>query len=173
MTKGLSRSLSRGAPQRQPILKQTIKVSDLEVSVTATGAAVGFGTVVAANLPQGNILFLGAVAYMQFAGSGSDANLTATWTGNFSLGTAPTADVTLSGAEVDIIPSTAIGAATAEVSPIVRGTNATQAIFDNTNGSLEVNLNVLIAAADITDDETVVLTASGEIHLSFVMLGDD
>ena len=172
MGKGLPRSLARGAPQRQEIIRQVVNINH-SVAVTATGAAVGFGTSVIGDLPEGNILFLGAVGYVQLSGSGSDANLDATWDGDFSVGTAPTADVTLSGAEVDILPSTALGAATAEVSPRVRAVNATQAMLDNTDGSLELNLNVLIDAANIVDGATVNLTARGTLQLAYVVMLDD
>lgn len=172
MGKGLPRSLARGAPQRQDIIRQVVNINH-SVAVTATGAAVGFGTSVIGDLPEGNILFLGAVGYVQLSGSGSDANLDATWDGDFSVGTAPTADVTLSGAEVDILGSTALGAATAEVSPRVRAVNATQAMLDNTDGSLELNLNVLIDAANIVDGSTVNLTARGTLQLVYVVMLDD
>jgi hypothetical protein len=172
MGKGLPRSMSRGAAQRQDIVKQVVNFTTA-VSVTATGAAVGFGTAVIGDLPEGNILFFGAVAYVQFSGTGSDANLDAAWDGDFSIGTGPTADVTLSGAEIDIIPSTALGAATAEVSPRVRAINATQTIFDNTDGSLELNLNVLIDAANIVDGATVPLIARGTLQLAYVVMLDD
>jgi len=172
MGKGLPRSMSRGAPQRQIMKKHTININH-SVTVSATGAAVGFGTSMIGDLPEGNILFLGAVGYLQLSGSGSDANLDATWDGDFSVGTAPTADVTLSGAEIDILPSTALGAATAEVSPRARSVNATQAIFDNTDGSLELNLNVLVDAANIGDGATVVLTARGTLQLAYAVMLDD
>lgn len=172
MGKGLPRSLGRGAAQRQDIVRQVVNINQT-VAVTAAGAAVGFGAAVIGELPEGNILFLGAVGYVQLSGSGSDANLDATWDGDFSVGTAPTADVTLSGAEIDILPSTALGAATAEVSPRVRAVNATQAIFDNTDGSLELNLNVLIDAINIVDGSTVNLTARGTLQLAYVVMLDD
>ena len=172
MGKGLPRSMSRGAPQRQEIVRQVVKINHA-VAVTATGAAVGFGASVIGDLPEGNILFLGAVGYLQLSGSGSDANLDATWDGDFSVGTAPTVDVILSGADADIIASTALGAATAEVSPRVRAVNATQAMFDNTDGSLELNLSVLIDAANIVDGATVNLTARGTLQLAYVVMLDD
>jgi hypothetical protein len=172
MGKGLPRSMSRGSAARRDVIKQNF-VIDGSVTVSATGSAVGFGTSVIGDLPEGNILLLGAVAYLQLSGSGSDDNLTATWDGDFSIGTAPTADVTLSGAEIDIIASTSLGAATAEVSPRVRAVNATQAILDNTDGSLELNLNVLVDAATITDDQSVILTASGILQLAYIVMLDD
>lgn len=172
MGKGLPRSMSRGAAQRQDVVKQTVKINHA-VSVSSTGAAVGFGSAVIGDLPEGNILFLGAVGYVQLSGSGADVNLDATWDGDYSIGTAPTADVTLSAAEIDILPSTALGAATAEVSPRVRAANATQAMFDNTDGSLELNLNVLVDAANIGDGATVALTARGTLQLAYIVLLDD
>jgi len=172
MGKGLPRSLSRGAAQQQDIIKQNFNIRGT-VAVTATGAAVGWGTAVIGDLPEGNILLLGAVAYVQLAGSGTDPNLDAAWDGDFSIGTAPTADVTLSGAEVDIIASTATGPATAELSPRVRAVNATQVIFDNTDGSLELNLNVLIDAVNIVDGATVNLTTSGVLQLAYIVMLDD
>jgi len=172
--KGLIRSLTRGGTLvKQNVTRQVIKVEDLTVTVSATGAAVGFGTVVAGDVPEGNILFLGATGYLKFDGSGSDANLTADWEGDFSVGTTPTADVTLDGTDVNILPSTALAAATAEIGVRTRAANATSAVLDNTDGSLEVNINVLIDAADITDDQSVDLTVNGEINLAYIVLGDD
>lgn len=173
MTKGLPRSMSRGPAQVQEIIKQTLRLDRITVSVTATGAAVGFGTVVVGDMPEGNILLLGVVAYVRASGTGSDANLDATWDGDFSIGTAPTADVTLSGAEIDLIASTAFGPATAEVSPLVRAVNATQAILDNTDAAMEINMNVLIDAANIVDGATCVLTLSGFVQLAYIVMLDD
>lgn len=172
MSKGLPRSMSRGQPQAQEVVKQTIEINKT-LDVTATTTAVGFGTTVIGDLPAGNILLLGAVIYLQLSGSGSDADLAATWDGDFSVGTTATADVTLSGTDVDIIASSALGAATAEVSPRIRAVNVTQAMLDNTDGSMELNLNVLIDAANIVDDSTVTLTAVGILQLLYSVMLDD
>lgn len=172
MGKGLPRSMSRGEGIKQEIIKKVISINTT-VTVTATSTAVGFGTAVIGDFEEGNVLLLGAVSNLAFAGSGSDANLTADWEGDYAIGSAPTADVTLSGAEVDIIPSTAIGAATAEVIAATRGANATQVMLNNTDGSLEINLNLLIDAADITDDESVDITVTGELYIAYIILGDD
>lgn len=170
MTKGLARSLGRN-PVAAPVVKQVIPFNALAVAVAAVSTAVGFGTAIVGDLPEGNILLLGAVAYVQVTAGGTNA--TATFDGDFSIGSAPTADVTLSGSEVDIIASSALGAATARVSPLVRATNATQVILDNTDGSLELNLNLLIDAANITDDTSVPCTVSGFLVLVYSVMGDD
>lgn len=174
MGKGLSRSMSRGATQRQEIIKQVFTVEDLAISVTGgASTAAGFGTVVIGDLPEGNILFLGAVAYFQFSGSGSDAAIAADWEGDYSVGSTATADATLSGTDVDIIGSTTLAAATAEVSPRTRGTGETQVILDNTDGSLELNLNLITDDNDVTDSTTVSMTVDGELHIAYIILGDD
>lgn len=172
MTKGLPRSLKRASGLVAPIKKDTILVGSA-VSVTAAGAAVGFGAAVIGDFPQGNILVLGSVANFAFAGPTS-GNLVDTWNGDFSLGTTPTADVTLSGTEVNLLASSAIGPATAEVFAKARYAGVvTPALYDNTDGSLEINLNLLVDAADITDGATVAITVTGEYYITYIVLGDD
>jgi hypothetical protein len=169
MSKGMPRSLARSNPQQQPIRRQRVKLNDLAIRTTGA-SGVGFGTAVIGDLPAGNILFLGAAAYMQF--TKTDAGTIATFDGNYSVGSAPTADNALSGAEVDIIPSTALGAATAGLSPNVRGVNATQVMLDNTDGSLELNLNLLLADASVSADDQD-FTVDGILDLVYVVMLDD
>lgn len=173
MGKGLPRSLSRGDLARQEIVKQIIKVEDLPLTVDgATG--VGFGSAIAGGLAQGNLLFMGAVAYLTFSGPTS-GDLGDTWSGDYGVGTTPAGDATISDGDVDIIQSTAVGPAVAEVSPRTRGTHLpadTGEIRDNTDGSLEVNINLLVDDADIGADG-IAMTVSGEIHIMYSVLGDD
>jgi len=170
MSKGLKRSLARGGVQA-PIVKQNIPVRNLTVNV-ADGAP-GFGTAVIAALPQGNLLYLGAVSYLQFVTT--DADVTATFGGDYSIGTVPTANNSLGDAgDADIIPSTPMGAATAKVSPIIRGASTDAlggGIIDNTDGSLELNLNVLIDDAAISG--AAPFTVNGVVSIAFIVLGDD
>lgn len=164
--KGLPRSLAKanlGISRNIPVRNLAIRTSG------ATG--VGFGTAVVTDLPEGNILLLGAVAYLQF--TKLDAGTTATFDGDYALGTAPTADADFGDTgEANIIPSTALGAATAGLSPIARGENATQVILDNTDGSLELNLNLLIDDASVSADDQD-FTVSGVVTLAYIVLGDD
>ncbi len=173
MGKGLPRSLSRGPLNRQEIVKQTIGIN---TTVTVDGASgVGVGTVVIGDLPEGNILLLGAVAYLTFTGPTS-ADLADDWEGDYGIGTTPADDATITGADVNIIPSTAIAAATAEASPTTRGVQADGAfcgvVLDNTDGSLELNLSLLIDDADIGADG-IDVTAVGQLYLIYSVLGDD
>lgn len=168
MGKGLPRSTGRGTPGSQEIVKLTISVSTTITLAGATG--VGFGTAVLSGLPEGNLLILGAVANMTFTGPAS--GITTTWNGDFSIGSAPTADATLNGAEVDIVPSTAVGPAVALVSPVTRGVNATQVMLDNTAADLELNLQLIVDDADISADD-VIVTVVGQVYLALIVLGDD
>lgn len=172
MTKGLPRSRRNAAPANVAVKKQAIVMN--AVPFTTTGATgVGWGTVVVGDLPQGNILLLGAVGYFQL--TSAHASVGATFNATVSLGSAPTADATLNGAEVDILASAALGAATAKVSPLGRLASSASiggVVLDNTDDSLELNLNVTIPDADISADG-VTFTVSGVIHLAYSVLGDD
>lgn len=170
--KGLPRSRGRGKQGLVPISKMLIPIRNKIINITDPGAAVAWDTEVIGDFPEGNILFLGAIAYLQY--SSAAAGISATFDGDFSIGTAPTADSTLSGAEVDIIPSTAFGAATAKVSPMIRGVSAVAVagtIYDNTDGSLELNLNTLIDDTGIS--ATSDMTINGFFQMLYTVLGDD
>jgi hypothetical protein len=174
MTKGLPRSLSRGPLQLQPIVKQTIVVRDLALSVTATATAIGFGSAVLSGLPEGNILLLGAVSYLQFSGPGTSSDLTDTFAADYGIGTTPADDATITATDVDIIQSTAISPSNDEISALTKGTHATSGVLlDNTDGSLEINLTLLVDAADIVDDATVAFLVDGHITIAYIVLGDE
>jgi hypothetical protein len=167
--KGMPRSLSRAAAAVSAVRRLKVKVENLALSnVGATG--VGFGAAVPADLPEGNILFLGAVSYLQFSKNG-DADVQDAFDGDYAIGTTPTADATLSGTDANIIPSTALGAATAGLSPVVRGASTTAAIFDNTDESLEININLLVDDANISG--TGSMLANGYIDILYAVMGDD
>ena len=178
MGKGLPRSLANAPKLKAQIVKQTFVVNAGSVTLTEdVGGQPAWATLVVGDFPEGNILFLGASAYFTFAGSGSDADLGDTWAGDYALGSAPVVDDTdpMVGAQADLLPTGAIAAATAEVSPRTRNASvagASGTVFDNTDGSLELNLNVLVDAADITGDDSV-LTIDGEVIVSYIVLGDD
>lgn len=172
MSKGLVRSLRRGDPAVQEIIKQAIPFAVGVVSSGATG--VGFGTTPIAGLPEGNILVLGAVCYAVVAKdtvAGAAGTIDA-FTGNYSIGSTATADATLDGTDVDIVASSAISAATAGVSANTRGAGAAQSIIDNTDASKVVNFNLILADASVSAD-TQHLKVSGTLYIAYIMLGDD
>ena len=172
MTKGLRRSAARAVNggKHQPIVRQKFRFKDLTISV-ADGNP-GYGTVAAFNLPEGNILIHGAIGYIQL--STSDADITSTFDGDLSVGTGTTSDGSLSGAEVDLFASTALGAATAKVSPVVRltsSTSTTGVIHDNTAAGITFYFNLLIDDAAISGAADFLI--NGSIEVLFTVLGDD
>lgn len=169
--KGLQRSMARGPRADQPVVKRRIPF-DKSLSFTGITDTVVHQQAVIGGLPAGNLLLLGAVAYLTLQGPTS-ANLTNDFEGDYSVGSAPNADTSLSGTDVDIVGSQAIAAATAELSPTVRGVNATQAILDNTDGAMELNLNVLLDANEVTNAQVVAIRARGVLEIAYIVLGDD
>jgi hypothetical protein len=153
------------------IVHRTVEVRDRTLNVAATGSADGFGSMVLDGLPKGNILLLATVSYLRFFSDA--AGVTATWSGDYSLGTTPTADATLGGTDVDIIASTALDTAVAGLSDAVRAANGTAQLIDNTAEDKEVNLNFKVDNANFPDDGDVDFTVSGAVHMFYVVLGDD
>lgn len=174
MAKGLPRSLSRGAGSSAGVVrKHTITVRDKTLTVDGA-SGVGYGSVVIGDFPQGNVSIKAAVAYMQFTGPTS-ASLDDDWAGDYGIGSTPPSDATLSAADEDIIAETAIAAATAEASPRTRAVIATAnagQILDNTDGSLEINLSLLVDDANIGADG-LDFTVNGELFIEYSVLGDD
>lgn len=171
MSKGLPRSLSRGKGIKVPTKKLRLSLNlDLEFT-GSTGVAV-FDTAIIGGLEEGNVCILGAVANLTFRGPTS-ANLTNDFQGDFSLGTEATANVTLNGAKVNIIPSTAIAAATAELSENNRGVLAAPVTIDNTAGTLMINLNVTLDADEVTNAQAVMINVTGTVDILYSVLGDD
>lgn len=173
MSKGLGRSLQRGLKSEARIVKDTIDLTGKTIDIVSVSSAIGFGSLEISDFPEGNILVLGIAGTIGFAGSGSDANLADTWEGNFGIGSTPASDATISGDDENIVTEVDMATAAAEVLAPFRVADVSSVILDNTDGSLEMNLNVLIDAADIVDDKTVVLTLSGLLEISYVVLGND
>jgi hypothetical protein len=168
--KGLQRSLARANPIESPITKLRLSVKAAPVTVANGSSAPGIGTLVLGALPQGNIQVIAAVAYLKF--TSADADVIATWEGDFGVGSAPNANATLTGTDVDIVASTPIGPAVSKVTGVTRGISAAPAaVLDNTDGSLEVNLNIMID--DASQSNAVDLTVDGTIDISLVVLNDD
>lgn len=176
MSKGLQRSLSRGPLQGRGLIKERIQLNstDLIYNVQAIASGSGGGGANIFTLPEGNVFIVGAACSLNFRGNGSEANLVDTWSGDFSIGTAQAAaGELLTGARGDIIASTALAAATAEVSPTTRGAGGGIGIIDNTAADQALFLNTLIDASDQVDNTTVAIEARGFIDIAYFLLGDD
>ena len=181
MTKGLQRSLGRGdqaalaalvTDETSDLVKVTISLTAVSIDSVTVAAAIGFGSVSLGNLPEGNIIMHGIVADLTFSGPTS-ADLTDTWDGDWGLGTTPIDDATISVGDEDIITENPMGAATAEVSPLQHEAAIPAGIIDNTAADLELNLNLLIDAAEQTDDTTVAIAVTGTVVYTYSLLGDD
>ncbi len=178
MAKGLPRSHKAGNKSVAGIVKDIFFIKSKTVSLTEdAGGQPAWATLVVGDFPEGNILFLGAVSYFTFAGTGSDGDLADDWQGNYGVGTVAATDDTdpIATDKEDIVKVADIAAATAEVSPKTRSTSTdgeAGVVYDNTDGSLELNLNILVDAANITGDDSV-LTINGELYVSYIVLGDD
>lgn len=171
--KGFFRAMAR-RPASKVATGGGVRVINFPVrnlAITVAGASgVGYGTAVLGDLPEGFLNVLGTAARLQF--QTSDADVQAAFDGDFSVGTTPTADATLSSTDANLIASTALGAATAKVSPVVTGTGAPlSALLDNSDGSLEVNLNLIVDDANISGD--AIFYANGVLTVAVLVLGDD
>lgn len=171
MAHGLPRSLARAEAAHQVVRVAKYPI-DLTVSNIDGATGVAWGTAVLGDVPEGDILIVAAKLNLTL--TEASASIGDTFDGDVAVGSAPTADNSLAGAEVDIIPSTAMGAAVSSVNTIraASTSNESGTILDNTDGSLELNLNVLIDDADISaDDQT--LAAKGVLYLTYAVMGDD
>ena len=171
MTKGLPRSLAKASPMRSAVKKLSIEI-DHPITVTATGAAVGFGSVVLGGLPEAYLKIMAVAVKVQFSGP-TTGNLSDIFDGDFGVGTTPASDATITAGDVDLISSTALNPATAERSPVKTVADGVDLVIDNTADDLEINLNLLIDAADITDGAVVVMRAQGVLEIVLVTMLDD
>ena len=175
MSKGLSRSLKRGGNRGAAVLRHTVILSGT-ADITGGVGVVDPGQIVIGGLPEGNILFLGAVANVVV--DATDADVLIDWAGDYGIGTVPNADADLADAgDDDIIPSTALVADTGlKVTLATRGVSTTTEhglIIDNTAGALELNFNLLVDDNFITDAAVGTFTISGSLEIVYVVLGDD
>jgi hypothetical protein len=173
MSKGIPRTLARAAASGDSAVVSRLHVKlKHTINVAAAGAGIGFGTVVVGDFPEGNIAMLAVVGNVTFTAPGT-SSLIAAFAGDFSVGTAANADTDLADAgEANILASTELLAASSTTGNI-RATNVTPLVLDNTDGSLEINLNVIIDASSIADasDEDVAVT--GDLYIVYAKLGDD
>lgn len=180
MGKGLPRSLAQAALQNtvrpnSPVVTRRYPINHT-FNVAAAGAGNGAGTVVIGDFPEGNILVLGRAAQLAF--STTSANITnATYTPTFAFGTTPDADVNLASptSDSDLMSARANTIAAGKVSPATnhfQGSDVVALALNNRDGSLEVNLNVTVPAADIADASSAPFTATGFFEMTFAVLGD-
>ena len=170
MVKGLQRSLSRAPRGQRDVVKERIDLNG-DVVVVAGATGVGFGSVALGTPPEGffGLMFVQVVDLII---TGSGTGHTTTYDGDYGIGTTAASDGTITAADVDVLASTALGAATASVSPTLNTNNATPAIIDNTAGTGGLYLNLLIDDVSISADD-VEFTLAGEVWIVYTMIGDN
>jgi hypothetical protein len=170
--KGLPRSLAHAKAGTEVAPKRvTYNIKNLTVNVTGgASTALGFGSAVLGGLPEGNILVLGGIAYVQL--TSTDADVIATFGANIGIGTTPVSDATLTNGDVDVVSDTDMGTASAKATALVRKA-ATASLIDNTANDLELNLNVLTDDNSVTDSLVGTFLANGVLELVYIVLGDD
>lgn len=166
MAHGLPYSLGRAVTNRTGPGKYILPI-DAIVDVDATGGTVvGFGAASIMKFPLDvNTV---SIQHSQFNLSFTtlDGNMIAVWDGDFSVGTVATADATLDGDEINVVPQVVLG-------PAVDGVAQSTAVGIAPlvlPGSPELFLNMLVDEASITDSTTAQVRVRGSGQLVMSML---
>lgn len=160
-----------GGKVRQVVLD----LVDTPVVLTDEAGVVAHGGLKLLDLPQGVVLFLGAVADLALTLSAAGVN--ADWDGDVGLGTVvATNDAALATTEQDLIPTTATPQAAASATTADAQSTATEsgAVFDGRSTPVDVFLNLLVDDADHNVGATPTnIIVNGSIKFAYVMLGDN
>ena len=151
--------------------KTVLTLTNVSVTVANT-TGISFGGTKVYDFPAGRILVLGAtLSSLSFdlTDAGNVTPIAATHGGDVAFGTTVPSDGTLTGADVDIIPSTSID-------PISGGITGAALVasahFDGTTTAKDINVNILIDDADVADGASDVLLVNGVLTVLWVNLGD-
>jgi hypothetical protein len=152
------------------VKQTTLTLASTPVTVANTTGA-SFGGVKLYDFPAGRILVLGVSASLGFVWT--DEDIAADGSGDYSLGTTITADATLATTDVDLLPSTAMtDPAVLGVAAATSAALAASAQFDGTATAKDLNLNIIIDDADVSDAASDVVLASGTVTVHWINLGD-
>jgi hypothetical protein len=136
---------------------------------------VAYGSSKIRDLPEGVILFLGAVSDLDITKSSAGVN--DDWDGDFALGTAAASNnATLSSTEQDLIPTTATPQASSGATTADGASTSTESgvVFDGSATAKDVYLNFLVDDADHDVTTTACnLIVNGYIDLTYILLGDN
>lgn len=116
------------------------------------GDSSGWATLKLGTFPKGRIWVHGAVGTLSSVDVSDSANISDTGSGDYSFGTAATANTTLDGTAINLGPSAAL------IDPFVAGVGAANAssvlgagaLFDGSATAITVNLNMAFDATDVT-----------------------
>lgn len=155
--------------------KLTLTLTDTPVVLADNAGVTAYGSLKVADLPEGAILFMGAV--INLAVTKSSGGVNADWDGDVGLGTvaANNGATPLAGTEQDLVPNTATPQAVAGATTARAQSTGTESgvIFDGTGGALDVYLNFLVDDADHDVTGTPCdLLCNGTITIVYALLGD-
>lgn len=154
-----------------------LQCTNLPVNVSNV-TAISFGNARLYNFPEGRIYMKGCMAFFSQIAfnnpTGGGSVIAQTGSGDYSIGTAATADSTLNGNEVNILPSTAM------LDPFVGGIGrsnagsalASAASFDGTGTPVAAFLNVIIDDAAVADGTSSTVFFTGSIQITWEWHGD-
>lgn len=154
--------------------KTVLTLVNTPIPLVDEAGVVAYGGLKIFDFPQGNTLFLGAVA--DLALTKSSAGVDADWNGDVGIGTVTASnDATLATTEQNLIPTTATPQAVAGVTTADAKSTTTETgkIFDGTATAIDAFLNLLVDDSDHNVTGTPCnLIANGTVSLTWVNLGD-
>lgn len=156
------------------VRKLTLSLEDVDIALSDNAGTIAYGGLKIADLPEGAICILGAVADLDITKSSAGVN--DDWDGDFALGTVTASDdASLSSTEANIIPSTATPQASSGATTANGQSTATECplYLDGTTTPADVYLNFLVDDADHDVTSTPCnLIANGTVTLTYAVLGD-
>jgi len=132
---------------------------------------VSFGGTKFYDFPLGRILVLGSVLTNVAFGLSNAGNATpidAADGGDVAVGTTAPSDGTLTGTDVDLIPSTSIDPLSGGISIAAL---AAAAQFDGSGTAKDAYFNILIDDADVGDGASDIIEVSGTLEITWILLG--
>lgn len=178
----LKRLLDGGASGTSPVStvvatdKGIANYHETELALTAmlltagNTTGVSFGGTKIFDFPAGRIFVLLSLLSLDAPGLGNAGNATpidGDDNGDVAVGTTVAGDGTLTGADVNLIPSTAYAMDTAVTAAL-----AAAAAFDGTSTAVDAYLNMIIDDTDVGDGASDILEITGFVRITWVNGGD-
>lgn len=154
-----------------PVQRVTLTFDDVALAMVDEAGVVAYAGLKVLDLPEGAYVIHGAVA--DFDLTKSSAGISATWDGDFGVGTVTASNnATLATTEQNIIPTTATPQAVAGVST-ARGVSTAAVYLDGTTTPSDVYVNFLVddADQDVTGTPANIIV-NGTLTIVYTYLGN-
>lgn len=151
--------------------KTVLTLKNRTIALADNAGVVAFGSSKIFDFPQGSIIIQGATANL--AVTKSSTGVTATFNGDFAVGTAAADNTaTLTTTEANIIPSTPTPAATAGATT-AKGRSTAAVTLDGTTTAVDAYINFLVDDADHDVTTTPAnLILNGTVTILWANMGD-